>query len=484
MGNWIISFKREKMKIHFICLAVMILLVASCKVDNKKSDMENSNPTEFTGAENEVRLIILDPGHFHAALVQKSMYEQMDPLVHVYADKGPDVQNYLKSIQGYNSRSEDPTSWKLEVYTGPGFLERMLQEKPGNLMVVSGNNAKKTGYLLSAVEAGINVLADKPMIIEPVEFADLEKAFQMAEKNGVLLYDIMTERYEITTIMQRELSMLPQVFGELEQGTPEEPGITKESVHHFFKYVSGNPVIRPAWFFDATQQGESIADVGTHLVDLIQWEAFPGVILKKGDVEMVSARTWSTDLNPEMFKKVTGLDEYPGFLEKYLNGDILQSSSNGEMIYKLKDIYAKVSVIWNFQAPEGTGDTHYSIMRGTKANLIIRQGEEEGYIPILYIEAGEDQNLEFFSQTLEEAIDDKLQAKYPGIKMIKAGESTWKLEIPDSYRVGHEAHFAQVTEKYLNFLVAGEMPAWEVPNMIVKYYTTTEGLKAAKSLGR
>ncbi|MGC9343397.1 MAG: putative oxidoreductase C-terminal domain-containing protein, partial [Bacteroidales bacterium] len=401
------------MKRSFIWLATVVLMLASCNVDNKKSDMNQSNITEFTGAENEVKLMILDPGHFHAALVQKSMYQQVDPMVHVYADKGPDVQNYLESIQAYNSRSENPTAWELEVYTGPDFLGKMLREKPGNLMVVSGNNAKKTEYILKAVEAGINVLADKPMVIEPEEFSDLEKAFQLAENNGVLLYDIMTERYEITTIMQKELSMLPQVFGELEQGSLEEPAITKESVHHFFKYVSGNPIIRPPWFFDATQQGESIADVGTHLVDLIQWEAFPEVILKKEDVEMANARLWSTDLTPEMFKKVTGLDEYPGFLEKYLNGDILQASSNGEMIYKLKDIYAKVSVIWNFQAPEGTGDTHYSIMRGTKADLIIRQGEDEGYVPMLYIEAGSDQDLENFSRTLEDVITNNLQAKYP-----------------------------------------------------------------------
>ena len=66
----------------------------------------------------------------------------------------------------------------------------------------------------------------------------LKTAFASAEQNGVLLYDIMTERYEITTIMQKELSQIPGVFGKQEKGTPEEPAITKESVHHFFKYVS------------------------------------------------------------------------------------------------------------------------------------------------------------------------------------------------------------------------------------------------------
>lgn len=53
------------------------------------------------------------------------------------------------------------------------------------------------------------------------------------------------------------------------------------------------------------------------------------------------------------------------------------------------------------------------------------------------------------------------------------------VEIPDIYKIGHEEHFKQVTEKYLQYLKDGKMPDWEVPNMIVKYYITTEGLKAA-----
>jgi hypothetical protein len=64
----------------------------------------------------------------------------------------------------------------------------------------------------------------------------------------VLLYDIMTERSEITTVLQREFSMLPEVFGTLEKGTPDNPAVIKESVHHFFKFISGAPNIRPAWF--------------------------------------------------------------------------------------------------------------------------------------------------------------------------------------------------------------------------------------------
>ena len=55
----------------------------------------------------------------------------------------------------------------------------------------------------------------------------------------------------------------------------------------------------------------------------------------------------------------------------------------------------------------------------------------------------------------------------------------WKIVVPEKYHIGHEAHFKQVTEKYLRYLKDGKLPKWEVPNMIAKYYTTTEALKAA-----
>jgi len=458
-----------------LSILTIAFFVFSCT--NQSGTNDTSTQNKFTGAQGEVKLMTLDPGHFHAALVQKNMYEQVDPTVYVYAPEGVDIQMHLDRIDAYNTRTETPTSWVEKVYTGPDYLEKMLSEKPGNVMITAGNNSKKTDYILKSVEAGINVLADKPMVIAPEEFPKLEKAFQAAAENGVLLYDIMTERYEITTTLQRELSKLPEVFGKLQQGTAENPAITKESVHHFFKYVSGNPLTRPAWYFDTKQQGEGIVDVTTHLVDLIQWEAFPEVVLQKEDVNLLSARHWTTEITPEMFQKVTGLDSYPDFLQKDVDNDVLKVFCNGEINYTLKDVHAKVSVIWNFEAPEGAGDTHYSIMRGTMCNLIIQQGEEEGYQPRLYIESTGDDELAL-SGNLYNAIQG-MQGKYPGITLKKISDTKWTLNIPDSYKVGHEAHFGQVTEKYLQYLIDGKLPDWEVPNMIVKYYTTTEGLKKA-----
>src|SRR5690554_2568321 len=414
---------------------VAAVIISACSGGSQKSENQQSQ-TMFTGAKGEVKLMTLEPGHFHAALVQKTMYDMVNPQVHVYAPKGAELDGHMKLIESYNNRTDNPTSWETKLHTGPDYLQQMLDEKPGNVVVLAGNNAKKTDYILQSVNAGLNVLADKPMVITPEEFAKLEEAFEVAEKNGVLLYDIMTERYEITTILQRELSQHPDVFGSLLEGTPEEPAITKESVHHFSKQVSGSHLIRPAWFFDVRQQGEGIVDVTTHLVDLIQWEAFPEVTLGKEDVELTSARRWTTDLTPEMFEQVTQLKEYPEYLAGDVENGTLKVYSNGEINYKLKGVHARVSVIWNFEAPEGAGDTHYSIMRGEKCNLIIRQGEEENYVPTLYVEAVEDAATGEFANALEQAVT-SLEATYPGISLQEVSEGLWIVNIPATLREGH-----------------------------------------------
>ncbi|MDF1576672.1 MAG: putative oxidoreductase C-terminal domain-containing protein [Bacteroidales bacterium] len=456
----------------------LLLLLASCTSGNQSETNTQENSPMFSPPEGKVKLMNLDPGHFHAALVQKTMYESVDPQVYVYAPGGPELESYLALIGSYNSREEDPTAWRGQVYTGDDFLEKMLTEKPGNVLVVSGNNARKTEYIRKAVQNGIHVLADKPMVITPEEFPLLEEAFATAEEQGVLLYDMMTERYEITTLLQKEFSQLPEVFGELQTGSPNLPAITKESVHHFSKLVSGEPLIRPPWFFDTEQQGEGIVDVTTHLVDLVQWEAFPGEVLRKEDIRITSSKRWTTALTREMFRKVTGLDSYPSFLEKDVDGSILRVYSNGEINYTIKGIHARVSVIWNFQAPEGSGDTHYSTMRGSNCELTIRQGQTEDYKPTLYIMPTFIESPETFRSALIAGVQ-KVAEKYPGIGIEEVDELTWRVHIPEHYKAGHEAHFGQVTEKYLDYLLKGTLPEWEIPNMIVKYYTTTEGMKQA-----
>jgi hypothetical protein len=149
------------------------------------------------------RLITLDPGHFHAALVQKRMFPTVSPAVHVYAPEGPDLALHMERIRSFNTRDDDPTSWDTRIHAGPDFLERMLAEKPGNVVVLAGNNRAKTRYILESGKAGLHVLSDKPMAITPADFKLLQQAYAIAAEKKVLVLDIMTERHEITTELQR-----------------------------------------------------------------------------------------------------------------------------------------------------------------------------------------------------------------------------------------------------------------------------------------
>jgi len=408
------------------------------------------------------------------------MYPEIDPVVHVYAPEGPDLQDYVGRVRNFNSRSNNPTRWEEKVHTGPDFLDAMIRDKAGNVVVIAGNNTRKTEYIDRAVRAGFHVFGDKPMAITPAGFDLLRETFDRAKKQHVLIYDIMTERFQITTMLQRELLRIPEVFGKLEQGTHDDPAVVMESVHHILKEVSGQAVKRPAWFFDVTQQGEAIPDVGTHLVDLVQWECFPEQSLDwRKDIKVHDARRWPRILTLEQFRHVSGLDAYPAFLMKDVVNGELNAYHNGEVNYTIRGVHAKVTALWNYEAPKGGGDTHFSSLRGSRARLLIKQTEAEHWQPTLYVEKRSSDSAEQFERTLRAAIAE-LSAQWPGLelklKAVDAGKS-WQVVIPEKTATPHEGTFARVTENYLRYLAAGKLPAWEVPNMLAKYYTTAEAYR-------
>jgi predicted dehydrogenase len=446
---------------------VIIVMIAACQSPQK----------EVTDSD-AVKLVTVDPGHFHAALVQKTMYPGVDSVVHVYAPEGNDLQLHLGRIDAYNKREAEPTRWKEEVYASNDFFEKMIAEKAGNVVMLAGNNRKKTEYIYQSLQAGFNVLADKPMAIDSNNFELLKKAFSEAEQRKLLLYDIMTERWEITSILQRRLSQLEPVFGVLQKGTAEKPAVVQDGVHYFYKYISGNVLTRPAWFMDVTQQGEGIVDVTTHLVDLVQWICFPEQALDyTKDIQVQAARRWPTNMSLQQFSAITKLDSFPGYLAREkLSDTMLQVYCNGEINYEIRGVHTKISVVWDYKAQEGAGDTYYSYLQGSKANLVIRQGAEQQFKPVLYIEPVSSDTA--YEKTLLEQIK-SIQADYPGVELKKETKG-WQVFIPEKYKEGHEAHFAQVTKKYLEYLSEKNMPAWEVPNMIAKYYVTTKALQLAK----
>src|SRR5438046_351112 len=112
-------------KLPLIIISILATIVSSgCKNNNVKA---TTSPSTL------VHLITLAPGHFHAALLQKSMYKEVDSTVYVFAPEGQEVTSHLALIEGYNNRKKNPTAWKEKVYTGKDYLEQMVKAKPGNV---------------------------------------------------------------------------------------------------------------------------------------------------------------------------------------------------------------------------------------------------------------------------------------------------------------------------------------------------------------
>lgn len=428
----------------------------------------------------ETRLITLDPGHFHAALVQKEMYAGVAKRVHIYAPPGTDLLAHLQRLIGFNTRAEKPTDWELEVHAGPDGFERMLHERPGNVVVLAGRNQVKIDTILAAVRAGLSVLADKPWIIRAADLPKLALALDLADRNGLIAYDIMTERYEITSILQRELIQDTNIFGEPLTGSLDEPGVFMESVHYLAKQVAGVPLRRPAWFFDIHVEGEGLTDVGTHLVDLVPWMLFPNQALDyHADIRIHQASRWPTVLSLNEFQRVTGERAFPRDVEDTLQNGKLPYYCNNRVDYSVRGVWTRLNVLWDYEAAPGAGDTHFASVHGTRSRVEVRQGAEQNYRPELYVVPSRAQDQADILAAVQAALA-RLEAVYPGLSVAIEGAEL-RLEIPTGYRVGHEAHFAEVTRKFLEYLRAPRtLPAWERPNMLAKYYLTTHAVREKK----
>jgi predicted dehydrogenase len=436
-------------------------------------------PVLASGAEPTVRLLTLDPGHFHAALIQKEMYPGVAETVHVYAPLGPDLLLHLGRIAGFNARAERPTRWRLEVHTGGDPLARMLEEKRGNVVVISGRNRGKMDRILASVEAGLNVLADKPWLIEEADLPKLGKALDAAERRGLVAYDVMTERYEITTLLQKEVLRDPEVTGELRPGTLAEPALSMTSVHRLSKIAAGSQLIRPAWFFDPREQGEALADVGTHLADLAPFLLFPEKAISEHDLRLLDAQRWPTVLSREQLLRVIGEKAVPAALAPLMRDERFECACNSGVDYTLRGLHVRLEVRWDFAAPPGGGDTHAAVVRGSRARVEVRQGAEQKWRTELYVVPVRTEDRGAVLGALKRRVA-ALASRYAGLEVVEEGAEL-RLAVPDALRTGHEAHFAEVTSRFLEYLEdPASLPVWEKANMRAKYALTVRGAALSK----
>src|SRR5215467_15983092 len=105
----------------------------------------------------ETSLVVVDPGHFHATLVQQQMYPELSPVVRVYAPLGPDLIDYLSRIARYNRRPQAATDWRLDVHAGPDFLDWIRDQPPDGVAIFSGRNRGNIDRIIAVLETGLHV---------------------------------------------------------------------------------------------------------------------------------------------------------------------------------------------------------------------------------------------------------------------------------------------------------------------------------------
>src|SRR5262249_47227591 len=137
--------------------------------------------------------------------------------------------------------------------------------------------------------------------------------------------------------------------------------------------------------------------------------------------------------------------------------------------YEIRGVHVSLETRWDWEAEAGD-DRQTACYRGSRARLELRQGAEEGYRSELYVVP-----MAGIADSLERRIA-ALQKGYPGSGLARLGQE-WRVTIPDTLRIGHEAHFAQMMRRFLDDVEHRRRPpAWKNPNTLAKYYVCTEGV--------
>jgi predicted dehydrogenase len=395
-------------------------------------------------------LVILNPGHFHAALTLRERHPLIDDDIHVFAEDGPDVDNFVRLVHSFNDRPVNPTRWTLYVYRGPDYLEKLLVQRPGEVVIVAGRNNEKMPFIHLLHAQGFCVLGDKPWLIDSGQIGQLREVTAVAP----LAMDIMTERHEIANRVQKALARQPAVFGEF-RVEGDRPAIAIRSVHHLCKLVNKQPLRRPAWYFDPTAQGEGITDVTTHLVDLVQWMIGDGTPFDfRRDVDKLDARQWPTVVPRDVFSRITGLGDFPAFLQGNVFDGALHFLCNAALEYRLRGIPVEIETLWGLEEPAGSGDLHRAVLRGTRADLIVDQGPETDFLTTLGIYPHERSRA--CAEALAAAIEG-MQEGFPGLG-VESATTGFRIRIPKALRTTHEQHFAAVLQSFLTCLDEGAWP--------------------------
>jgi len=377
-------------------------------------------------------------------------------------------------VEAFNRRPEEPTSWRPIVHTSDRPLDHLIAERRGHLAILAGKNDRKMAAMRRLHDAGFHVLADKPWMADSSGLDDLRHTLA----SGPLAVEMMTGRHDMMSILTRRLVRERDVFGDFHVDSGQ-PAIEISGVHHLEKTVNGRPLRRPAWYFDIRVQGDGLADIPTHMVDQVQGLVAAASSNDAGPApapELVSARTWATQVPLALFARVTGGSVFPPGLSDLVNGEELAYRANAELAFRVGAVSAALHTRWDLSAPSGGGDTHRSVIQGTRAEIRVEQHEGTGFRRRLsVVPRGE---VDHVRGALASAVA-AWQDAYPGIGVAAAG-SACEIRVPPALDVGHERHFPLLLAEFLSLVEGGGMPRDLAAATLAKYTLLSQAAAAAR----
>ena len=143
----------------------------------------------------------------------------------------------------------------------------------------------------------------------------------------------------------------------------------------------------------------------------------------------------------------------------------MPNHGNAELSFRLGAVTAALDTRWELSAPAGGGDTHRSVVRGTRAEILVEQHAGTGFRRRISVVPR--QHADGVRTAVAEAVT-TWQEAHPGLAIEEAGAG-WELRLPRALDVGHERHFPLVLDDFLSLVEGERLPGDLAVNTLAKY---------------
>ena len=275
-------------------------------------------------------------------------------------DAGPGARCLCDPRRAVEHRADDPTHWRLHLHDGAGLLQRVVEERQGDFVVLAGRNDTKLATIASLTQAGLPVLADKPWLTDSRQLPYLAQV----TTGSCVAMDLMTGAYSLRAQVMAQVVHTPELFGTFvthEGSSTRHRAGVRASSHQTGQWsaiATARMVLRPPcprrWGGGCpSAYGGAGAGVGA------RGSRGRG----ERDLVLASARCWPTPVPLDLFRESTGLATYPVALLPAVRDGVLQYACNSEICYRLQGIHVCQRAKWRQREPAGTGDLHRQPLR-------------------------------------------------------------------------------------------------------------------------